>query len=408
METSQPGQQPAPGRPAVIDRAALHVLQLYQQRHEARRIFHTYPHAMTTVDRVAEIARAEGINGEDLEVALLAACFLHTGYLFDRQEWTSYSLREARRFLAGEEFPKEKQNRVAQCLHAGSGAHPPADDAQRLLVDARQLTDLIEGFADRNPLLKLEIEFLSQQTYDHLDWARYQLQELLNVRLHTAYARNRYQEELSRLILRQKEAVEKTERKLRNALPPPPPERPFTQLETDAPVRGAQTFFRANYRNHINLSAIADNKANIMISVNAILISVLITFLSYRNIGETQPKVLLPVVIFLVTGLASLIFAVLSARPKVTSQHRPDLTPEEKRRQVVFFGNFVHLDLEEYEQAVDDMFRDSELLYGNLTRDLYFLGKVLDKKYRYLSASYNIFMIGFVATVVSFLIVFFS
>ena len=96
----------------------------------------------------------------------------------------------------------------------------------------------------------------------------------------------------------------------------------YQDLEKKMPARAVQTYFRANYRNHINLSAIADNKANIMISVNTILISVLITFLSYRNIGQTQPIILMPVIIFLVTGLASLIFAVLSARPKVTNFYR--------------------------------------------------------------------------------------
>jgi hypothetical protein len=80
---------------------------------------------------------------------------------------------------------------------------------------------------------------------------------------------------------------------------------------------------------------------------------------------------------------------------------------EERRKNMVFFGNFVTMDLEEYEESMDALFRDSELLYGNLTRDLYFLGKVLDKKYRYLKVSYNIFMIGFVATVVTFLIMLF-
>jgi Family of unknown function (DUF5706) len=54
------------------------------------------------------------------------------------------------------------------------------------------------------------------------------------------------------------------------------------------------------------------------------------------------------------------------------------------------------------------MFKDSDLLYGNMARDLYNLGKVLDRKYRLLSISYNIFMVGFVSTVVLFLVVLFS
>ena len=58
-------------------------------------------------------------------------------------------------------------------------------------------------------------------------------------------------------------------------------------------------------------------------------------------------------------------------------------------------------------RAMDAMLRDGELLYGNMTRDLYFLGKVLEKKYRYLSISYNIFMVGFIITVGLFLITLF-
>ena len=57
---------------------------------------------------------------------------------------------------------------------------------------------------------------------------------------------------------------------------------------------------------------------------------------------------------------------------------------------------------------VSTVFRDGELLYGNMVRDLYYLGKVLDKKYRYLTMSYNIFMIGFIATVITFLIAMFG
>jgi len=106
------------------------------------------------------------------------------------------------------------------------------------------------------------------------------------------------------------------------------------------------------------------------------------------------------------TGLASLIFAVLSARPKVTNVNENLQSLEERKKNIVFFGNFVNLKLDQYEEAMDAMFRDSELLYGNLTRDLYYLGKVLEKKYRYLTISYNIFMLGFAATVITFLIAF--
>ncbi|HNB03356.1 MAG TPA: hypothetical protein PLV88_03610, partial [Methanoregulaceae archaeon] len=80
-----------------------------------------------------------------------------------------------------------------------------------------------------------------------------------------------------------------------------------------------QTFFRANYANHIRLSAIADNKAHIMISVNSILMSVAISMLTYQSLTSKNPLFILPIVMFLMTSLTSLIFAVLSSRPRVTS-----------------------------------------------------------------------------------------
>lgn len=136
-----------------------------------------------------------------------------------------------------------------------------------------------------------------------------------------------------------------------------------------------------------------------MISVNSILLSVAISMLTYQSLMNRNPLFILPVIIFLVTGLTSLIFAILSSRPRVTSfvpAPGKDFNP-------VFFGNFVHLSLDQYEAAVDAMLRDGSLLFGNMTRDLYYLGQVLDRKYRLLTFSYTVFMMGFVATVGAFL-----
>lgn len=208
---------------------------------------------------------------------------------------------------------------------------------------------------------------------------------------------------LAQHLLEQKTQVEKWKRK-QDEDDPEQILRKFQQLERKIPYGGMQTFFRTSYRNHINLSAIADSKANIMISVNAILISVIISAISYKNITETNPMIMMPAVIFVVTGLTSLTFAVLSARPKVTALNKNLHDKTMIRQNLFFFGNFVSLRLDEYEEAMDAIFRDGELLYGNLVRDLYHLGQVLDKKYRYLTLSYNIFIVGFIATVVFFMI----
>jgi len=411
MEASYPDKPTAISPfPAIVRQAGDRVLNLFNRHADARLVYHNYQFTAEIVRRVGEVARGENADAHDTEIAQLAAWFLHVGYLIDYRHPTGPGLREAERFLRECHYPEDRQQAVLNSLQAVAEQQPLPSQAARILSDAYQLTSFTPDFEQRGALLRLEWEFLLNRRPSKAEWSALQLQGLLQMHLHTHYARSKYEPELSQLIHDQKEKVEKLKQREQSDLTREDANlRPFQNLEKKRnPTRATQTFFRSNFRNHINLSSIADNKANIMISVNSILISVLISLLSYRNISENQPIVFLPAVIFLVTGLASLIFAVLSARPKVTQFNRYAVNKDDVKKNIVFFGNFVHLDLEEYEEAMDAVFRDEELLYGNMTRDLYYLGKVLDKKYRYLSISYNIFMVGFIATVGSFLILLLS
>lgn len=385
----------------IVAEAGEQVLYLFDKYPHNWLLFHNYAFTQQVVRHTRELCQQTAASEDTTEIALLAAYFLYSGYLFDYDNFLRYSLDQAQRFLALREYSENGQRSVLRCLQTVGSNNVPAALEEKILSDAVSAA-WIENFEDRSPLLRLEKESLQKQAFNKLKWAEIQLEHLLNIRLYTHFAKLKYEPALGSCIANQNEVLEKIARK--NPVPPvTEPLRLYQNLD-DSPIRAVQTFFRANYRNHINLSSIADNKANIMISVNSILISVLISILSYRNMAETNPQIVLPVIIFLVTGLTSLIFAVLSARPKVTALNEHLTSKEEKRRNIVFFGNFVSMDLEEYEEAMDAVFRDPELLYGNLTRDLYFLGKVLDKKYRYLTVSYNIFMIGFVTTVITFLI----
>ena len=275
----------------------------------------------------------------------------------------------------------------------------------QMLVDAVNGVVFGPDFFENMPLWQLERELVLGRKYEPSEWSAFVMEYLREARFYTSHAKVNYEPLLAQHIVTLKQKLEKQKkRELANIVPT---EKMFNNLEPRI-NSGVQTFFRTNYRTHINLSAIADQKANIMISVNAILISVIISVISYRNMTETNPAILMPVLIFLVTGLASLIFAVLAARPKVTTNINEGTPMEEAKKNLVFFGNFVSLDVDKYEELLEEMFQDTELLYGNLSRDLYFLGKVLDKKYRYLSISYNIFMVGFAATVLTFLGVLFT
>lgn len=393
---------------SILSEADLFLQNIFDQHKDSRLVFHNYSSMKQAMNLAREFCAAEGASVEDTETAVLAAGFYFAGFLIDYKNPEIAASKQLQTFMIGQRQEAERTEVVLDCVHAISGRSLPNLIADQAAADAVTVNTYVADYAERHPLLKLEREFLQSLVMDRGEWANLQMQELLQQKLFTATARQQYENGLSQSILLHKQRIEKEKRNLQREVRAEAAAGLFEGIETDMPLRTMQTFFRSNYRNHINLSAIADNKANIMISVNSILISVLITFLSYRNISTNNPMILLPVVIFLVTGLASLTFAILSARPKVTKLNAKLNDKAMVKKNIVFFGNFVTMKLEDYEEAMDEMFRDGQLLLGNMTRDLYFLGKVLDKKYRYLSVSYNIFMVGFLATVGTFLIMLFS
>jgi len=386
-----------------------HILDLFNKHQDARLVFHNYTFTQELVSWAGTVAEAENLSPEKRELVLLAAWFLNAGRLFQYEHFEAKSCKLAESFLKDQKCEPDYINQVINCIKALFNKKLEDQKEFMILSDAQNLAILSDEFSDRSILLRLEEELILDRKTGKAAWASLQLRALMHIKLFTHFARTHFEPSLSQLINGQRKIVGKGGGNLGlEAELLDPKDRKFHDIERNVPDRAIQTFFRANYRNHINLSAIADNKANIMISVNYILISVLITALSYRNIAETNPVVLLPVVIFLVTGLTSLIFAVLSARPKVTSLNKNQDKALEIQKNIVFFGNFVSLRLDQYEEAMDAMFHDSSLIYGNMTRDLYHLGKVLDKKYRYLTVSYNIFMLGFIATVSTFIFALFS
>ncbi len=168
--------------------------------------------------------------------------------------------------------------------------------------------------------------------------------------------------------------------------------------------RGIETMFRTSYRTHLDLSQMADNKANIMISINGIIISVVIASVSPKI--DSNPWLLVPTTVLLVGCVTSLVFAVLSARPRVTSHIVTLDDVRSNRANILFFGNFVNMNEDDYLNGMASLLGDAESLYTSMMRDLYSLGGVLARKYRLLRTAYTLFMISLVVSVVLFITVF--
>lgn len=168
--------------------------------------------------------------------------------------------------------------------------------------------------------------------------------------------------------------------------------------------RGIETMFRTSYRVHMDLSSLADTKANIMISVNGLIISITLGALAPRI--ASSPILLIPMGVLVVGCLAALIYAVLAARPRVSSTPVTLADIETNSANILFFGNFVNMPEDDFVDGMVDLMQRTDHLYTNMIRDLYGLGQVLQRKFRLLRVSYDLFMVALVLGVGLFFLAF--
>ncbi|MEO8168162.1 MAG: Pycsar system effector family protein [bacterium] len=113
---------------------------------------------------------------------------------------------------------------------------------------------------------------------------------------------------------------------------------------------------------------------------------------------------LVPTLLLLFVSLATLIFAILAARPKETTGLfiRDDV--EKRNVNLLHFGSFHNSSREDFEWGMKEMMKDSEYSGDSMMGDLYFLGREVGIKFRYLRVAYIIFMWGMIVSVVAFTI----
>ena len=120
-------------------------------------------------------------------------------------------------------------------------------------------------------------------------------------------------------------------------------------------ARGVQTLFRTLLRNHYNLLKMVDSKSSIILTINSIIISLLMGALYVAP--ETDIEVL--------------------------------------------EVNFSTQTLEEFQTEIVRVMQNGKSLYDEMTKDLYFLGKVISYKQRMLWLSVLVFLAGILTVLIT-------
>lgn len=386
---------------SLISDAKAHVLGLYDTPPAENLAYHNADHADSVVKRINEIAAHYDVNDDDLLALNIAGWFHDTGHLYTSpSKHEEKSVEVADEWLAGQNVSQDIRNRVKAFIMATNIKAEPQDLPEKIIKDADTFNLGTKEFKTNDKLLRKEMRkrnFTTMLT----DWSSNTLALLEDHQFYTEYCNRLLDEQKQKNItkLRRKESrPENTGQGI--LLTPADSNDKQAAKQNNFITKGIQTMLRLTSENHMRLSEMADSKANILISINAIIISLILSVLLRRIQVDTYLTI--PTLVFLGTSLATIVISIIATRPKVT---KGDFSREDvmhAKTNLLFFGNFYKTTLDEYRWGMSTMMRDPNYLYGALIDDIYYLGAVLGKKYRLLSIAYNIFMIGLIVSVIAF------
>ena len=365
--------------------------------------YHNIEHTQFVVDSAIQIANHYQLSDEDFFIVITAAWFHDTGYLKTRENHEAESVKIADDYLEKEKVGKDDVDKINQCIMATVMPQNPQTLLGQIICDADLFHLGSDNFTDKNKLLRKEIEESSNKEISKEAWRlesvefleqHHYFTDYCNVLLNDKKQQNleRLEEKLNKKDINQLAADMSLLNKETHVDSP--------KKKKNIPERGIETMFRITSGNNQRLSDMADGKAHILITVNSIILSAIIS-LVLRKLDSTS-FIIIPTFMLLTVSVLSIIFAIISTRPNIPPGIFSVEQIDDKKVNLLFFGNFYRMNLSDYTTGMQKIMGDKDLLYHTLIMDVYSQGVVLGRKYRQLRVAYNIFMFGLVISVIAF------
>ena len=380
----------------IVEHAAARVESILTKELGQDFLYHNLRHTKRVVASAQEILESTDVSKEEKEKVILAAWFHDTGYTKNIEKHEEESCQIAIQFLEDQGKPTDFNNDVCALIMATERFYEPKNELEEIIRDADAAHLAQKDFRAISEMLREELSKVKGQLFTNSEWRDENVKMFQSEhRFYTGYAKENWQQGKDKNLKRLVKARKKDKRLIKK-------EKLKAKYKGNIPDRGVQTLFRTTLRNHIKLSDIADTKSNILLSVNAIIISLALSNLIPKLDNPSNDYLIIPTLIFIVFSVVSMVMSIIATRPNVTSGTFTMEDVRNKKVNLLFFGNFHKMSLRDYETAMEKVLRDQDYIYSSLTKDLYYLGVVLEKKYRILRWTYTIFMIGMIVSVIAF------
>ncbi len=391
----------------IVKQSEDFALELIRRNNPPERLYHDIEHTKDVIRISAILADAAGCSDEEKELVLIAAAFHDTGYVDIIEGHEEKSVEYARNFLAENDYPRAKIDKICNAILATKIPTEPKDLISEILCDADLHHVGTKEFFEKNELYRIELEKRNGELFPEEDWLKTTIDFFTNHKFYTKYAKEKYTDQkhvnLLKLQKRYKRIIKENEfEEIEKEKIAVEKKKLKKKKKENKNERVIETMFRNVMRTHVELNLMADRKANIMIIVNNLLLGAIATILLSKL--DSNPHLIIPTIVLTIVSLTSLIFAVLVTRPSVNSGKFTKEDIHNKKANLLFFGNFFNMKLDEFTWGMTELMNDKQYLYESMIKDFHQLGQVLGRKYKYLRICYNIFMYGIIIAILTFAI----
>jgi putative nucleotidyltransferase with HDIG domain len=377
----------------ITQTAEQYIAELFETKLTSDHQFHDLNHTLAVRDACMKIAERFELTEKELEVLELAALFHDVGYTQTYIGHEEVSVEIASKFLQENGFAPDVVEQVTKCIMVTRMDRSPENELEKIISDG-DLSNLgSPDFFDLLGKLRYEWEVFKGEKYSDKEWYKLNNTFLKEHNFFTEAAEEIYGPKKKENRKKVKKMVKKDKQAKAGAA-----EKSLTISNS----KSAQMMFKTALRNHLDLSNLADNKANMMLSVNAGIITIAIP-LGSTYVSNFQ-FLLMPMIVLLITCLSSMVYATLATRPIKMNGYTDEDNIRSGKSNLFFFGNFYRMTFGEYQNGLQQVVSDEENLEGSIMRDLYFLGRSLGRKYNQLRMCYNLFMIGIIVSVLAFVV----
>lgn len=379
-----------------------HVQNYFDSRKNSRLPYHNLNHTLIVVEAASQIGDHYQINDRDRFVVNAAAWFHDLGYFVNADNHEEHSVHLAQEFLHELQVEPETIALISETILATRSPQMPKTKLQEILCDADLFHFGIDDFWQLSKRLRKELELRENRPISKTEWRERTLETLSNHQYFTDYCKlllgNGKNENIKRL--QNKDSIQSN--KTPNHINDDTVGR-IKKMESKINDRNkfAITMFRVSSANNQRLSDMADRKAHIMISVNAIILSAIISLVLRRL--DQYSYMAWPTYLIICVAVLTMIYCILATRPSLPRGNFKMHELEEKKVNLLFFGNYSKMSLEDYTLAMEQVLNNVELSYKTLIKDVYAQGLVLERKYKFLRTAYNIFMYGVILSALAFI-----